>query len=334
MKYAVIGLGAVGTIVGGLLTKSHDDVILIGKKNQVERIKKKGIRIQGINRITEVKKINVSDDFSSLSDVDIIIVCVKSQDTESLSKNLKKHIKKSALIISLQNGIKNSYILEEITGIKTISGIILFNAMYFKPGLVEITIKGGVLLESSELYGKKIDEFIGILKKGGLNTFSVKNIEGYLWSKLILNLQNAVDTLTGQTIKQSIIDKNSRQILIATMKEGLTVLENSGIELGYLPRIDPRKMIKRLSMYNTLFLKVGTYLMGIKENAKNSMSQSILRNKNSEIDYMNGEIVTLANKNNIEAPINSRLVELVKDLEKSQTKKSYDPVDLRRILSI
>ena len=228
MKYAVIGLGAIGSIIGGLLTKSGEDVVLIGKKNQVDTINKKGIRIDGINDSILVENVHASNDPLVLCNVDVIIICVKSQDTQNLANDLKEFVKKSALLISLQNGVRNLEILRDTTGSKTFSGAILFNALYSKPGEVELTIKGRLLLGADNLCYNIVNHIVNSLKKEGLESKIVEDIEGYAWSKLIVNLQNAVTALTGQTIKESIINKDSKVVLIATMKEGIYILEQSG----------------------------------------------------------------------------------------------------------
>ena len=333
MKYTVIGLGAVGSIVGGLLTKSGENVVLIGKKNQVDIINQNGIRINGIKGSILVKNVHASYDLSSIKDVDLIIICVKSQDTENLANNLKQHIKKSALILSLQNGVRNSTILNQITGNKAISGIVLFNALYSEPGEVILTIKGGLLIEDEKSFSEAIDGLLNSFKMVGLSSKSAEDLQGFQWSKLIVNLQNAVTALTGQTIKESIIDSASRSILIATMKEGMYVLEKSGISIKTHPDMDPKKIINRLSYYNSIILKIGSKIMRL-QNARTSMWQSLSRGKRTEIDYINGEIVNLARKNNLKAPINEKLVEKVKEAEKKHLTRSYEPSKLKELLNI
>jgi 2-dehydropantoate 2-reductase len=333
MKYAVIGLGAVGSIVGGLLRKSGKDIVFIGKPNQVDIIKNNGIKINGINGLIHIKNPNVSSDFSSLTDVDFIIVCIKSYDTKNLANEIKPHLKKSAVILSLQNGINNSKILDEITGKKTISGIVLFNSIFLNPGEATLTIRGGLLIEDEKSCKKTIYELLSSFNLKGLKSITVENIEGYQWSKLIVNLQNAVTALTGQTIKESIIDANTRSILISTMKEGLDVLENSGISIDALPDMDPKKMINRLNFYNTFILRIGSRILKLK-NARTSMWQSISRGKPTEIDFINGEIVNLAKKKKIKAPINEKLVNLIKQAEKKKLKKSFESFELKELLNI
>lgn len=334
MKYAVIGLGAIGSILGGLLTKAGEDVVLIGKKEQVEIINTEGIRIDGIHGSIAVENIHVFTDLSLLGNVDVVIICIKSQDTQNLANDLKKFVNKSALLISLQNGVRNLKILRDTAGNKAVSGAILFNALYSKPGEVELTIKGGLLLEADNSSYDTIKYLVNSLKKEGLDVKIVDDIEGYAWSKLVVNLQNAVTALTGQTVNKSISDKDSRAILIATMEEGLNVLEQSGISINTLPDIDPRRIIRRLRLFNSTLLKIGSRIMKIKANARTSMWQSLSRGKPTEIDYINGEIVNLAKKNNLKAPINTKLVELIKEAEKTHATKSFESSKLRELLKI
>ena len=75
-------------------------------------------------------------------------------------------------------------------------------------------------------------------------------------------------------------------------------------------------------------------MMKIKGNARTSMWQSLSRGKSTEIDYINGEIVNLARKNNLKAPINTKLVELIKEAERKHLTKSYEPNELKKVLKI
>ena len=92
MRYGVIGLGAVGSIIGGLLTETRRDTVLIGKPYQIDIIKKEGIKIIGLNK--EIKNIQITSDFSEIKNLDVVFLCVKSPDTETVANQMKKHLKK------------------------------------------------------------------------------------------------------------------------------------------------------------------------------------------------------------------------------------------------
>ena len=331
MKYAIIGIGAIGSIVGGLLTKSGEDITLIGKQYQIDVIKHKGLKIIGVNGSSTIKNIKVTKDLQVVKDADIIFICVKSQDTKQLANNLKNIINKSTLIISLQNGVRNVQLLKDITGNKVLSGVVLFNALYEKPGEATLTFKGRILLEKNNI---NLDMLFKSFYKAGLKITLVDNINGYLWSKLILNLQNAVTALTGQTIRQSISDKYTRDIIVATITEGVNIVQKSNIILEVLPEIDPIKLIKRLSNFNSFILIIGSRLIGIKKNARNSMWQSLSKRKRTEIDFINGEIIFLAEKHKMHAPINKKIVELIKKAEQQDQFKTYEPKNLKELLKI
>ncbi|OYT57816.1 hypothetical protein B6U70_01940 [Euryarchaeota archaeon ex4484_162] len=330
MKYAVVGLGAVGSIIGGFIAQTGENIVLIGKKNQIERIKKYGIKIDDV----EIKKNNMilTERFSYLSDVDVVFVCVKSQDTENVARSINKHLKDKALIVSLQNGVRNASILEKITGVKTLSGIILFNAVYNKAGDVSLTMRGGILLEYNRDRKDMIIEIHKLLKKAGFRVKLIEDINAALWSKLVLNLQIAVTALTGQTIKESIGNKTSRELIIATIEEGIQITRGSGIKLSALPYVDPNRMIWVLKTFGFLSPIISSYVLGLKKEARNSMWQSLSRGKSTEIDYINGEIVKLAKQNGLQAPINTKLVELIKEVEKEHSMKRFEPYELKKIL--
>lgn len=331
MKYAVIGLGAVGSVIGGLISKNNKNITLIGKKKQIEQIEKNGLKITKNKSETTIENLNLSSDFSSIKKVDIIFVCIKSQDTKKLFLDLKDHMKEETVIVSLQNGVRNTEIINKIVKNKVLSSVILFNALYKKPGQVDLTIKGKILLEDDKKYSKKIYE---LFKDTGIKITLVENIKKFQWSKLILNLQIAVTAITGQTIKESIINKDSRKIIAETMYEGVKIVEKSGIKIESLPDLDPKKMIKRLTKLNTFFLKIGSKFLGVSEKARNSMWQSLVRNRKTEIEYINGEIVKLAEKNKMSAPINRKLVRMIKDLEKKERRYNIKPEKLRKMLEI
>ncbi len=331
MKYAVVGLGAIGSIVGGFLSKHNEDVTLIGKTNQIDVIHKKGLKIVTSKSEIMINGLKISDDYSSIKDADVVFICVKSQDTKKLLEEMKDFIDTTTVIVSLQNGVKNKEIINGVVDNKVLSTVVLFNSLYTKTGEVKLSIKGGILLEHDQLYSKKIAE---TLTNVGIKTTVVKKIDSFQWSKLILNLQIAVTALTNQTVKESISTKESRQIIVETMKEGIDIVAKAGIEIETLPELDPKKIIKRLSSLNSFILKIGSSLLGVSDTARNSMWQSLERGKNTEIDYINGEIVLLATKNNTKSPINSKLVFLIKKLEKQKSKKFIEPQELKDMLDL
>ena len=102
MRILVIGAGALGSLVGGLLSRDHD-VTIIGRPEQVWVLKRKGLRIEGITHGEFRPKAHsgVPKD----GEFDLIILCVKSYNTEISLEPLTPLLMKGTTILSLQNGL-------------------------------------------------------------------------------------------------------------------------------------------------------------------------------------------------------------------------------------
>jgi 2-dehydropantoate 2-reductase len=334
VRYAVVGIGAVGSIIGFVLKNSKEDVVLITKPKQAKILKKKGLTVRGLkSSVKTFRDIDVSSNFSSLKNVDVIFVCVKSTDTENVAKKLKGNLRKETLIISLQNGVRNAKILKDTIENTTISGVVIFNAILNEIGDASITIQGKIFLEYNEDFENSLKKIKKIFDKNGVKIKVVEDIEGFLWSKLIINLQNAVTALTGQTIKESLLNPISRKIIFSTIKEGIEVTKKSGIKLKSSTGLNPSFLLFLLRFPNP-FIKLGIRLFKIKSNAKSSMLQSICKGKATEIDFLNGEIVKLAEKQGLNANINKKLVQLVKEREKRKTVDFIPPYKLLSYINI
>ncbi len=332
MKYAIVGLGAVGSIIARYLMEAQEHVVLLGKNDHVESIKKQGLIIDGKQYLNDT--LNITNDFAMVSGVDVVFVCVKSQDTEPVAHLMQKHLKKNTLIISLQNGVHNAQVLRDITKVKAISGVVLFNAVSSSPGVASLTMKGGLVLEFSNEHASALSEIKNLFKSQGLDVRFVFDIEPVLWSKLIVNTQIAVTALTGQTIRESMKNRDSRIIIIATLREALFIVKQVKIPLRSLPGIDPKRIIRILRFLGPFSAVLSKIVLGMKDDARNSMWQSLSQGKTTEIDYINGEIVHLADQKYLKAPVNTKLVELVKKTETRIFEKPFQPHDLRKILKL
>jgi len=243
-------------------------------------------------------------------------------------------LKKPVIIISLQNGVHNAEFAEEVCGFKIFSSVVLFNSVCQKEGFVLLTMKGRILLENAKGYEKVLLQIARALKKARINVKLVDDIHAACWSKLVLNLQIAITALTGQTIYESLTNRISRKIIIATLKEGLQIAKHSKLRLSTLPVVDPRWMIWMLQILGPFSPVLSSLFLKMKKNARNSLWQSLIQGKKTEIDYINGEIIHLARQQNLQAPINTKLVELVKEAEGKSPLKYITPNRLQKLLNI
>lgn len=325
-KIAVVGAGAIGSIVGGLLSKAGEDVTLIGRKTHIDNINKHGLIIDGV--MGEMKISVIAKEFLDF-EPDIVILSVKTQDVKNAAQEIKPYVSKST-IITMQNGVKSDKIAADILGENNIfSCVVLFGGTFIEPGKVTLTNfnKKGSLIVGQAFGDKsyKIETITTILNKA-LPTVEASDIHGAHWTKLIVNQVNAIPAVTGLPMQEVSKNRNLVRLQILLMREGLYVIEKSGISLCSLPGVPI--FIIRLMINLPLIFSLPLFAMQSKVLGNipvpGSTLQSIIRGETTEIDYLNGEVISLGKNLNIQTPYNSAIVDLV---HKIANTKKFVPAD-------
>jgi 2-dehydropantoate 2-reductase len=309
MNILVLGAGAIGSAFGGFLAKSGNRVILYGRENCISAINNGGLFIQGIwgsHHITNIKG------YSSLSKIarregrlfDLILLTVKSYDTESVMHNYLNTFGKSNLTVSLQNGLGNLEIIAGLLGRdKTIGGRVIFGAELLEPGVVKITVyadkvvlgalKGGVPVE-------KVKEISALFDRAGIPTTWTDEIEKYLWGKVLYNSAlNALSCLLEVNYGKLLENDYTRIIMEDIVSELFTVLKRQQVPVDW----------EDAGAYTAhLFSE----LIPPTRDHFSSMLQDIRNGKKTEIDALNGKVVAMAEEMGADLPVNRVLTALVK----------------------
>ena len=316
MKIAVIGAGAIGSLVAGYLSLKGEDVTLVGTPEAVGVIKKTGLHITGVRgafdvRIEATEKLNAQPD--------LMVLAVKTQDLERTVNGSLEYLR-NATIVSTQNGVQADNILVSlIRESNIISSIVMFGATYLKPGEVVHNFEGNWIIgRILRPVDAGLDQVQAILSKA-FPTIISKDIWGMKHLKIFVNANNCIPAILGVSMQDAFADVDISRISIGIWKEGLNVIKRSGVRLVSLPDFPLERVTKLVSLPDTEAAKVFTGIMTnlSKEPLYGSILQSIKRARRSEIDYINGEFVNLAKKHGITAPLNQRLVELVHKVEET-----------------
>jgi len=228
----------------------------------------------------------------------------------------------------MQNGLSSDEIAGSILGRENIiSSVVFFGTTFLEPGRVTITHKGGLLIigESFAENGQRMEKIASILRQAVFVQIS-DNIHGVHSSKLLMNLMtNALPAMTGMTIGECGKHYGLIKIGLLITREAMYVMKKAGIRLEPFVGFQLRtiKVVLRLPlpigsavMKRGLFKKAG--------NIPGSTLQSLVRGKPTEIDYLNGEVVRLGEQAGINAVYNSRVVELVHEVERTGNFHSPD----------
>lgn len=319
MYIGIIGAGAVGSALGALLQREAHDVILIGRRNQVDAITRNGLRVDGcLGEFTA--HMEAAEEFDLRPDV--ALLAVKTQDVVSALRQHREHLVGVPLVM-LQNGVRNDEIAAGLVPRSQIISAVLagFTANYFASGYVTIVQRGWLVLgrpfgprdADVEELAREFDQVVP--------TRVSDNIKGPHWSKLILNLNNALPALTEWPIPRIAKDPYLSHLAVVMMREGLRVARQAGIALEPLPGMAPGlfRALDRLP----LGLAVRLYRIQARRWDSpwpliGSTLQSILRRRPTEIDYLNGEIVRMGAMVGMPTPLNSAVVNLVHTVERTE----------------
>jgi 2-dehydropantoate 2-reductase len=303
MKIVIVGPGAMGCLFAAFLAKSEEEIWILDKDPQrAARINQQGISVEGISGNWQAK-IRVSADVKEIDKAELIVICVKSYHTRPAIMQARSLINEKSQVLTLQNGIGNIEIIGEVVGQdKVIGGVTSLGATLLDVGHVRHAGRGETII--GRIDGKisvQMRLVRDILNKVGLETRISRDIKGLLWSKLIINVGiNALTAITRLNNGRLIEFEGTRQILRSAVTEAI--------------RVAKRKRIKLI--YDDPLAKVEAVCEATATNVS-SMLQDVLRNKQTEIDFINGVIVRQGQELGIPVPVNSVLVDLVKTIEAS-----------------
>jgi 2-dehydropantoate 2-reductase len=306
MKIVIVGTGAMGSLLAGLLFKAKEEVWLLDKnKERADKIRQEGISVEGVSGNWQAQ-VHSSADAGMIPPADLVIICVKSYDTKSAILNAKPVIAEHTRIITLQNGIGNIEIISEAVGAeKVIGGVTNLGATLLGVGKVKHAGRGETVI--GRIDGKIPVEMRSIrecFNKAGIETRISRDIKGLLWSKLIINTGiNALTAITRLPNGRLLDFEGTRRILREAVSEATKVAKRKRVKL----------------IYDDPLAKVEAVCEATSSNIC-SMLQDVLRKKRTEIDFINGVIVRHAQELGIPAPVNATLVDLVKTIESSYDK--------------
>jgi 2-dehydropantoate 2-reductase len=293
MKVAVVGAGAVGCYYGGMLARAGHDVTLIGRPRHVEAIERQGLRLE-TQTFDERIRVSASSEGSAVRSAQLVLLCVKSTDTESAAAAIKPHLAPDALVLSLQNGVENADRLRAILPQHVLAAVVYIGTEMAGPGHVKHHGRGELIIERS----RASDELAQALIAAGVPTDISDNVRGALWAKLILNCAyNALSAITqlpyGRLVKGAGITAVMRDVV----DECLAVAKADDVTIPGDVDAAIRKIAETVP---------GQY---------SSTAQDLARGKPSEIDHLNGVIVRRGEALGVATPVNRLLHAIVKLLE-------------------
>lgn len=308
----MFGAGRIGCYVGGRLAAGGADVVLIGREHVRDEVAENGLHLTDYLGFDITVSPEFVTDPQAAADADLILVTVKSGATAQAGEELAAVLRPGAVVVSLQNGLSNGEVLgEALLHTSVLAGMVPFNVVRRGPGWYHQGSAGGIeVAESPEL-----TEYLPAFEAAGLPLVLRDDIEGVLAAKLLMNCNNALNALSDLPLKTELSQRDFRRCLAMAQHEAMDVMEHAGIKPTRLTVLPPGLMARALSMPDALFSRVAASTLAIDPHARSSMSDDLADGRRTEVDYINGEIVALAERVGRPAPVNARLVELIRQAE-------------------
>ncbi|WP_269676127.1 2-dehydropantoate 2-reductase [Kitasatospora mediocidica] len=320
LRIAVFGAGSIGCHLGGMLAATAD-VTLIGRPAAMAAIDADGLTVTGPGPARrETRDLTTAADPSAAAGADYVLVTVKSADTAAAARDLAPHLGPDTVVVSFQNGLRNPEVLAAaLPAHRVLAGMVPYNVVRTGPAAFHQG-SGGALMLATEKGAEDgaedgAEALADAARASGLQLELRADMPAVQATKLLMNLNNAVNALSGLPLREQVGQRAYRQCVARCQREGLAALRAAGVRPARLGPVPPGLMPRVLDLPDALFQRLAGASLRIDATARSSMWEDLQRGRPTEVDSLQGEIVALAERHGLTAPANARLIALVRDAE-------------------
>jgi 2-dehydropantoate 2-reductase len=312
----IAGAGAIGCFVGGLLAAGGRRVTLLVRPRIGAEIRGHGLSLTdfgGMAVQVGPQELAVSENPKCLADADVVLVTVKSGNTVEIGELINRHAPARAKVVSLQNGLSNAQDLTQaLPAYDVRAGMVPFNVVPMGQGGFHRATSGDIVIAAGP------HELGPLLSVPYLGAIESRDIEGVQWGKFLINLNNALNALSGLTLQEQLRMRGWRKIMADQWTEALGVLRKSGITPVSTTPVSVTLIPWILRLPTPVFTRIAASMLTIDEQARTSMSLDLMARRETEIDALQGLVVQMAQQLGTPAPLNTLIAELVRTAETAE----------------
>ncbi len=236
IRVGVMGAGAVGSYFGVRLAQTGVPVTLVARPAHVEAITRDGLELTSAGQTTRVP-VTASSDVAALQDADVVLVCVKSVDTEATAVALGRAVPAGALLVSLQNGVDNAWRISAQLANPVVPAAVYVSAEMTGPGRLRHNGGGSLVLgrpltagTPQETAGALLTALVAALGRAGVPCRESADIRVDLWTKLAANCAyNAMSALAQLRYRHLAADEGARDVMRMVTEEIAAVAQVEGV---------------------------------------------------------------------------------------------------------
>jgi 2-dehydropantoate 2-reductase len=330
-RIVIAGSGSIGCFVGGLLQAAGRDTCFLGRSYTQDELGRYGLHLTdfaGLDTRITPDRLEVSIDPTCLANADLVLVCVKTGASAAMANLIAQHARPGIPVISLQNGMQAVQTLRAVLPAHDLrAGMVPFNVVPGGQGRFRRTSSGRIYVQAG---GATSDALAVLRDVPGLEVAETNQIEAAQWGKLLMNLSNALNALSGLRLYDQLLDRDWRRLTADQMAEALRVFKVAGITTQSSTPLPMSWAPPILRLPTPIFRRIAAQMLVIDPEARTSMAFDVAQGRVTEIDVLQGEISRLGRQHKVPTRINDRIAQAVRDVTASgRTDPRFLPQDLR-----
>ncbi|MET8423308.1 2-dehydropantoate 2-reductase [Nocardia sp. NPDC004860] len=328
-RVTVLGAGSIGCYVGGRLAAAGAEVTFVGRPRVVEELRTFGLRLTDLDgNDARVEPDAFRAVTEPAGDADLVLITVKSAATATAAAELAGLLRPGTVVISLQNGIGNDAVIRELLPTCVVlAGMVMFNVVHHGQGRFHRGTAGTVDVADDPV----LNRFAPVFAQSGLGFERYADLLPIQWAKLLLNLNNPINALSGRPLREELGARDYRRCLALAQREALDVMAAARIRPARLTPLPPELMARLLTVPDGLFRRVAGKVLAVDPVARSSMADDLAAGRKTEIPWLCGEIVSLGAMVGIPTPVNQKLIELVSAAENGDRRTWSGPELLEQL---
>jgi len=290
MNIAIIGTGGVGGYFGARLAQEGNKVTFVARGQHGKIIKEKGLQLISPKGDYLVTNAHVVDSISKLADVELVLLGVKAWQVKDVAIQLKEVISENTVVIPLQNGVMAAQeLLEILPSYNVMGGLCNIFSKIKEPGVIEhMSAEPHIIFgELDNVVSERAQKIHEVFTEAGIKNKLSEYVQGDTWKKFMLICLGGLGALTKANYGVLCDTPELKVMMEKMLDEMFRVSQAEGIQLP-----------------ETVKEKTLSLTMSFAPSANSSMARDIWAGRPSELEYQNGSVVKLAQKHDIDVPVN------------------------------
>ncbi len=313
LRIVVAGAGAIGCFTGGLMAAAGRGVTLLARPRICDELRAHGLSLTdfgGMALRVQADDLTLATDPACLGRADLVLVTVKSADTAALAKTLAAHLRPDAAVVSLQNGTLNAALLARALPNNDVrAGMVPFNVVPMGQGGFHRASSGDIVIGNGPV------ELAKLLTVPHLRVSESSAITALQWGKFLLNLNNALNALSGLTLHEQLMQRDWRRLIADQMAEALRVLNANGIRAKGTTGVPVWLIPHILRLPTAIFARIAAQMLIIDQQARTSMAHDLAQGRPTEIAALQGEVIRLGKAASLRTPISLHVADVMGSAE-------------------